>query len=83
MSSVFQSSAPPPNLRLLWLLEKESRIMSKKREVKFSLRLYSWLRGPSDFFRSFSFFFVKATADLFAFVILKGVAYVGRAQVPC
>lgn len=24
--------------------------MSKKREVKFILRLYSWLRGPSDFF---------------------------------
>lgn len=80
MSSVLQPPPSPPLPRLLWLLEEKSRIVSKKREVKFILRLYSWLRGPSDFF---SFLFLKATVDLFAFVILKGVAYVGRAQVPC
>lgn len=32
--------------------------MSKKRKVKFILRLYSWLRGPNDF--SFRFAFKKS-----------------------
>lgn len=74
MSSVLPPPPPAPSL----VAGGGKSNVSKKREVKFILRLYSWLRGPSDFF-----FFLKATADLFAFVILKGVAYVGRAQVPC